>query len=44
MEINVSPLLDAIDRYIAKADDDLEKTLTAEGYPGAKRAVELASL
>lgn len=44
MEIDFNPLLDAIDRYIAKADDDLEKTLTAEGYPGAKQAVELAAL
>lgn len=42
MKIETRPLLDAIDRYIAKADNDLEDALTAEGYPGAKKAVELA--
>lgn len=42
MRIDTAPLLDAIERYIAKADDELEETLTAEGYPGAKKAVEMA--
>ncbi|MDO4648568.1 MAG: EndoU domain-containing protein [Eubacteriales bacterium] len=41
MRIDVKPLLDAIDRLIAKADDDLEETLAAEGYVGAKKAVKL---
>lgn len=43
MQINTRPLLDAIDRYIAKADDDLEETLADEGYPAADVAVKLAS-
>lgn len=40
MKIDTEPLLDAIDRYITKADNDLEETLTAEGYAGAKAAVD----
>ncbi len=39
MKMNVDPLLDAIDLYIAKADDDLENTLTEEGYVAAGVAV-----
>lgn len=42
MKFDTGPLLDAIDRYIAKADNDLEDALTAEGYPAAKKAVEMA--
>ncbi|NBH99317.1 hypothetical protein D7Y41_28190 [Anaerotruncus sp. 1XD22-93] len=42
MKIDVGPLLDAIDRYIAKADSDLEENLSAEGYVGAAKAVQLA--
>ncbi|MCD8018425.1 MAG: phage head morphogenesis protein [Clostridiales bacterium] len=43
MKIDTRPLLDAIERYIAKADDDLADTLAEEGYPKAKEAVKLAS-
>ena len=32
MKLNVDPLLEAIERYIAKADDDLEDRLNEEGY------------
>ena len=39
MKMNVDPLLDAIDLYIAKADDDLENTLIEEGYVAAGVAV-----
>lgn len=40
MNFDVSPLMSAIDRYIAKADDDLEETLSAEGYVAAGEAVK----
>lgn len=40
MKIDVSPLMNAIDRYIAKADEDLEETLSAEGYVAAEVAVK----
>lgn len=40
--IDTKPLLDAIDRYIAKADDELETTLAAEGYIAAEKAVKMA--
>lgn len=43
LNVNTRPLLDAIDRYIAKADEDLEETLADEGYPAADVAVKLAS-
>lgn len=32
MGIEVEPLIKAIDRYIAKADEELEETLESEGY------------
>lgn len=32
MGVDVVPLADAIDRYIAKADEDLKETLEEEGY------------
>ena len=31
MKLNVDPLLEAIERYIAKEDDDLEDRLNEEG-------------
>ena len=40
MKLDVAPLLGAIERYIAKADDDLEDTLKDEGYVAAGTAVE----
>ena len=40
MHIDTKPLIDAIDKYIAKADDDLEETLASEGYVKAEDAVE----
>ena len=43
MKIDAGPLLDAIDRYITKADKDLEDTLVDEGYPAADVAVKMAS-
>ena len=39
MKLNVDPLLEAIERYIAKADDDLEEQLNEEGYVEAGVAV-----
>lgn len=39
MKLNVVPLMDAIERYIAKANDDLEKTLEEEGYVAPDIAV-----
>lgn len=38
--IDTYPLIDAIDKLIAKADEDLEKDLEAEGFVAAKAAVE----
>lgn len=43
MKIDARSLLSAIERYIAKADDELEELLTEEGYPAADVAVEKAS-
>lgn len=43
MKLETGALIDAIDRYIAKADNDLEEQLSAEGYVGAKKAIELAN-
>lgn len=40
MKVDVGPLMDAIDRYVAKADDDLEETLTAEGFVAADYLVQ----
>lgn len=40
MKIDYRPLMDAIDKYIAKADDDLENTLASEGYVNAAAAVK----
>lgn len=40
MKINVTPLMSAIERYIAKAGDDLEEKLSEEGYVNAAGAVE----
>lgn len=42
MRLNVNPLLDAIDHYIAKADSDLEEQLSAEGFAAAASAVKAA--
>lgn len=39
MKLNVDPLLEAIERYIAKTDDDLEEQLNEEGYVEAGVAV-----
>ena len=39
MKWNVNPLIRAIDRYIQKADEDLEKELKAEGYVATGAAV-----
>lgn len=36
---NADGICDAIDRYIAKADDDLEQTLSDEGYAEAEETV-----
>lgn len=40
MKLDAYPLIDAIERLIAKADDDLEQTLEAEGFVAAGTAVE----
>ena len=40
MSLDVQPLMEAIDRYLAKADDDLEKTLAEEGFVEAAAAVQ----
>lgn len=40
MQLDTKPLIDAINRLIAKADDDLEDTLKDEGYVAAGTAVE----
>ena len=37
---NADGIIDAIDRYLAKADDDLKKTLKDEGYANPKETVE----
>ncbi len=39
MKMNVLPLMDAIETYIRKANDDLEKTLADEGYTAPAEAV-----
>jgi hypothetical protein len=36
---NADGIINAIDRYIAKADDDLEETLSEEGYANPKETV-----
>lgn len=36
---NADSIVDAIDRYLAKADDDLKKTLKEEGYAEPKETV-----
>lgn len=38
--INCQPLIDAIDAYIAKADEELEGQLTMEGYADAAQTVK----
>lgn len=40
MKLDIKPLAEAIDRYLAKADDDLEKTLSEEGFVETKAAVK----
>ena len=40
MNIDLEPLLSSVERYIAKADKDLEETLEGEGYVNAAGAVE----
>ena len=40
MKLNVTPLLGAIEQYIAKADDDLKDSLEAEGYVAASELVK----
>ena len=44
MKLNVTPLLEAIEQYIAKADNDLEDQLNEEGYVEAGVAVSHLSL
>ena len=39
MRLNVLPLMDAIEAYIRKANDDLEQTLADEGYTAPAEAV-----
>lgn len=39
MRLNVLPLMDAIEVYIRKANDDLEQTLADEGYTAPEEAV-----
>lgn len=39
MRLNVLPLMDAIEVYIRKANDDLEQTLADEGYTAPAEAV-----
>lgn len=39
MQLDTKPLIDAIDRLIAKANSDLENSLESEGYVAAKDAV-----
>ena len=39
MAVNVDPLMDAIEKYLAKADTDLEEQLTIEGFIAAAEAV-----
>ena len=36
MQLDTKPLIDAIDRLIAKANSDLENSLESEGYVAAK--------
>lgn len=43
MCIDCGPLLDAIERYILKADEDLESQLEDEGYEHSKETVESIS-
>ena len=40
MKINVTSLMSAIERYIAKADDNLEEKLSEEGYVNAAGVVK----
>lgn len=40
MKLDINPLMEAIDRYLAKADEDLEKTLAEEGFVEAAAAVQ----
>lgn len=40
MNIDLEPLLSSVERYITKADKDLEETLEGEGYVNAAGAVE----
>lgn len=40
MNIDLEPLLSSVERYIAKADKELEETLEEEGYVNAAGAVE----
>jgi len=37
---DAGPIADEIDRYLAKADDNLEKTLRSQGYKKAKQTVK----
>ena len=40
MQLDTKPLIDAINRLIAKADDDLKESLEAEGYVAASELVK----
>ena len=40
MQLDTKPLIDAINRLIAKADDDLKDSLEAEGYVAASELVK----
>lgn len=39
MKLDIEPLMDVIGRYLAKADEELEKTLEEEGFTAADIAV-----
>lgn len=40
MQLDTKPLIDAINRLIEKADDDLKDSLEAEGYVAASELVK----
>ncbi len=44
MKLTVTPLIEAIERYIAKEDNDLEEQLTAEGYAAVSEAIKTIGL
>ena len=44
MQLDTKPLIDAINRLIAKADDDLKDSLEAEGYVAASELVKTLTI